>query len=165
VTLDLVTFVEMLAPDQLRPGRPAPRLAIRAEHDVSLIRSIHDRVGTPHQWSSLSWSNQRWAEELARPDLHYWVGWVGQEPVGLLALSTPADGDCEIDTFGLVPEHIGQGLGGHFLTVAVRLAWKLGATRVWLHTSSRDHRHALANYLARGFRPYRTETPDRPVSA
>jgi hypothetical protein len=57
----------------------------------------------------------------------------------------PPGGEVEVDTFGLLPDHIGQGIGGHFLTVGVRLAWAVAPAvlRVWLHTSSsRDHRHA-----------------------
>ena len=44
------------------------------------------------------------------------------------------------------------------LTEAAEAAWALGASRVWLHTCTLDHPGALANYLARGFRPFRTET-------
>jgi hypothetical protein len=52
-------------------------------------------------------------------------------------------------------------IGGHFLTVGVRLAWTIApeVSRVWLHTSSRDHSHALPNYERRGFRRCRAE-PD-----
>ncbi len=42
-------------------------------------------------------------------------------------------------------------LGGALLASAVQRCWELGATRVWLRTSSHDHPHALQNYLARGF--------------
>lgn len=78
------------------------------------------------------------------------------EPAGLLSLDIPAGGQVEIDTFGLVPERIGHGVGGHFLTLATRLAWEATSdvSRVWLHTSDRDHPAALANYERRGFTRY-----------
>ena len=69
-----------------------------------------------------------------------------------------------MDTFGLLPDHIGRGIGGHFLTLAVRLAWTTApnVSRVWLHTSIRDHPHALPNYERRGFRCYQLkESPTR----
>ena len=59
--------------------------------------------------------------------------------------------------FGLLPDFIGGGLGGALLTKAVERAFDLGATRAWVHTCSLDHPQALANYLARGMRVYRTE--------
>lgn len=46
------------------------------------------------------------------------------------------------------------------LTEAVRRAWDTVAAdgiptrRVWLHTSSLDHPHAMRNYTRRGFRPF-----------
>ena len=44
----------------------------------------------------------------------------------------------------------------------------MGAQRVWVHTCSLDHPHALANYQARGFRIFRVEEqrealPDDPL--
>ena len=44
-------------------------------------------------------------------------------------------GEVEIKTFGLLPE----------------------VTRVWLHTQTSDHPHALSNYHGRGFRTFKTE--------
>ena len=158
----VVTYLEMTTADQLRPAAPAP-LELRPETDASLIRPLHDRIALPHGWSGLQWSDQRWGEELARPFLRYWVASVEGEAVGLLALDAPPDGNYEIDIFGLVPERVGQGLGGYFLSLAVRLAWDLGARRVWLHTSSFDHPNAMHNYERRGFRSYRSEKRPREV--
>jgi GNAT superfamily N-acetyltransferase len=95
------------------------------------------------------------------------VAFIDGTPAGLLSLDVPPGDEVEVDTFGLLPDHIGEGLGSHFLTVAVRLAWAVApaVSRVWLHTSSRDHRHALSNYEGRGFRRYRLdESPDRNVT-
>jgi GNAT superfamily N-acetyltransferase len=158
----VVTYLEMTARDQLHPAMPAP-LELRPETDVALIRPLHDRIAFPHGWSGLQWSDDRWREELARPHFGYWAVYLEDEAVGLLALDAPRDGNNEIDIFGLVPERVGQGLGGHFLSLGVRLAWDHGAMRVWLHTSSRDHPNAIHNYERRGFRPYRTESRQREV--
>ncbi len=59
--------------------------------------------------------------------------------------------------FGLLPKFPGQGPGGHMLTLTVEQAWKKKPSRVWLHTSSFDHPHALRNYQARGFRIFKRE--------
>jgi GNAT superfamily N-acetyltransferase len=66
----------------------------------------------------------------------------------------PPRGEVEVETFGLLPDHSGQGIGGHFRTGGVRLAWTVApaVSRVWLHTTSRDHCHALADYEGCGFR-------------
>ena len=53
-----------------------------------------------------------------------------------------------------------SGLGGWALTEAVRRGWDMGAGRVWVHTCDLDHPGALANYLARGFTVFKTETKE-----
>jgi hypothetical protein len=78
-------------------------------------------------------------------------------------------GDVEIVVFGLVPEFVGKGFGAPLLAIATSSAWQtepldgVPIRRVWLHTSSRDHPHALPNYLRRGFRRFRTERRPREI--
>ena len=62
----------------------------------------------------------------------------------------------EVASFGVLPQFIGRGLGGLLLTAALERAWEEGTRRVWLHTCSWDHPHALANYKARGLEVYKT---------
>jgi GNAT superfamily N-acetyltransferase len=66
----------------------------------------------------------------------------------------------EVAHIGLIPDRIGKGLGGFLVFEAVRDAWALGATRVWLHTCTLDGEAALPNYLRRGFVAYKTEAYD-----
>ena len=84
-------------------------------------------------------------------------------PAGYFEIEKRPEGDVEIKNFGLLPAFIGQGLGGRLLTV--ERAWAWGATRVWLHTCTHDHPHALHNYVARGFRVCKTEVgaANRPI--
>jgi GNAT superfamily N-acetyltransferase len=85
------------------------------------------------------------------------------EPAGFVAYDLHPGDEVEIETFGLVPEFVGKGLGGYALTLALRGAWELTPTvaRVWLHTSSADHPNALPNYHRRGLRTFRTEERER----
>ncbi len=79
------------------------------------------------------------------------------ESAGYFELQRHDDGAVEIVYFGLTPGFIGRGLGGMMLTRAVREAWDMDATRVWLHTCTLDSERALPGYKARGFREYKTE--------
>ncbi|MDQ4025288.1 MAG: acetyltransferase [Actinomycetota bacterium] len=100
---------------------------------------------------------------MARPGVQAWIARVDGEVAGLVELESEANGDVGIVVFGLVPEFVGKGFGGAFLTVATRLAWGLtspdgtSTRRVWLQTSSRDHPNARPNYERRGFRSFRTD--------
>ena len=59
--------------------------------------------------------------------------------------------ETKIEYFGVMPAHLGRGIGGWLLTRAVQRAFARGSTRVLLTTSSLDHAAARANYEARGF--------------
>lgn len=89
----------------------------------------------------------------------HWVAIAAGRDIGWASLTLTDEGEVEIASFGIRPDTVGDGYGGAFLTAIVRQAWALlpewdgddSSPRVWLHTSSWDHPHALANYLARGF--------------
>lgn len=163
---ETVTCLEMSSPNQLVPGRVPPARVELQEVDRSaagLLRSTYVRIGEPHGWIGRSaWTDAEWEEELSRPGVHAWVARAGRSVAGLVELEAEASGDVGIVVFGLVPEFVADGFGGHFLTLATRAAWGLtspegtSTRRVWVQTSSRDHPHARSNYVRRGFRAFRT---------
>jgi GNAT superfamily N-acetyltransferase len=99
----------------------------------------------------LPWTDDDIREYLGDPAVTLWLLSVSGAPAGYFELRREATGAVEIAYFGLLEEFHGRGLGGYLLSWAVEHAWQSGATRVWLHTSSLDHRAALSNYLKRGF--------------
>jgi ribosomal protein S18 acetylase RimI-like enzyme len=167
----VVTYLAMTSPDQLRPGRlPPVAVDLRRETPPSRgLRTIYERIARPHHWRCLSWSEAQWEEYSNDPHLHHWIARVADDAAGLISFRALPGGEVEIYTFGLVPEYVGRGFGGHLLTLAVRLAWDFdtgGAgptSRVWLHTSSLDHPHALPNYRSRGFRQFRITSRMREI--
>jgi GNAT superfamily N-acetyltransferase len=171
---ETVTYLEMTSPDQLVPGRPAPtpvEMERVGRTSLRLVRSTYERIAAPHNWIGRSaWSDEQWGERLSRAAVQAWIAWVEKQVAGLVELEVQSGGDVEIVVFGLVPEFVGKGFGGHILALGTRLAWKAtsadgGPTkRVWLHTSSRDHPHARPNYERRGFRAYRTEQRRREIT-
>jgi len=44
------------------------------------------------------------------------------------------------------------------LKYIVHKAFDKNVERVWVHTCSLDHRHALDNYLSKGFKIFKEET-------
>jgi GNAT superfamily N-acetyltransferase len=174
---ETVTCLEMTSPSQLVPGRPPPaRLEMEkvGRAAAPVLRSTYVRIGAPHGWIGRSaWSDAQWEEELARPGVQAWIARVDEDVAGFVELESELTGDVGIVVFGLVPEFVGRGFGGAFLTLATRLAWLLTspggmrARRVWVQTSSRDHPHATPNYERRGFRAFGTErrSPKLPQDA
>jgi GNAT superfamily N-acetyltransferase len=145
--------------------RPAPRPDPRARVEevkacpASFFRYLYAEVGRGYFWlERIRWTDEQIRARLGDPAVSLFLLTVAAAPAGYFELEKHHDGSVEVVYFGLLPEFQGHGLGKFMLTEATEAAWALGASRVWLHTCSLDHPGALANYLARGFRPLRTET-------
>lgn len=123
-----------------------------------LCRLLYREVGEAYAWVDRShWTDEQWAEYVAQPGLSVWVLRADDDPAGYFELKQEPGASVEIAYFGLRPGYVGRGLGSRLLAAAVREARALGAARVWLHTCTKDHPHALPNYQARGFRVVRVE--------
>ncbi len=163
LTSDVTTYyLEMCSPDALRPLAQPPGTALRQAEIPSpaLNRFLYTTVGAAWQWTDrLGWDDACWLAYLERPEVETWLLYQRGTPAGYVELARQpgSEGDSvELAYFGLLPQFVGQGLGGYLLSAAVERAWAMGegATdieRVWVHTCSLDHPHALANYRARGF--------------
>ena len=166
--------LEMNSPDDLRPKSvdlPGLRVERMTVPVPEYNKFLHTVVGAHHRWGGRGdWGAEEWIAYVRRDELETWVAYLYGSPAGYVEMEKGAAGDVHIWCFGLLPAFIGQGLGGHLLTVAVRHAWApredggMGATRVWLRTCSHDHPHALQNYLARGFHlAVQEQTPANPA--
>jgi GNAT superfamily N-acetyltransferase len=163
------TYLELTAPAQFVPafgdfpdlvvervGRPAPEL----------YRHCYRTVGAAYHWRDRwDWTDEEIRAHLAQPEITLHVATRRGALTGWYELRrVPADDSVEIAYFGLAPRAIGLGLGKHLLSCAVRDAWSLRPARVWLHTCTLDHPHALPNYQKRGFTAYRAEQYDVDVT-
>ena len=158
------TYLELAADAPLRaPARARPDYEVRQAVAVSpeFSRFLYTSVGWRWNWNRrLPWTFADWREYLSRPELETWVAYLDGVPAGYFELrSEPAEsGDgVEIVQFGLLPAFVGRALGGCLLCDAVTRGREVGTGRVWLHTCTDDHPHALANYRARGFVPFKVE--------
>ena len=155
------TYLTLDDAAQLRPS-PFPRGDVSVvRHDPCSIddyRRLYREVGERWHWRDLlALSDDALRSRLDSPRVSVWELRVGEQSAGYFELHRHEDGAVEIAYFGLVPRFIGRGLGGALLTQAVKEAWALGASRVWLHTCTLDSPQALPNYQARGFRAFKTE--------
>lgn len=161
--------LEMLKPSYLRakyadyPGLRIERMEIKCPE---FNKFLHMVVGYEYRWGGRTdWDKDDWYDYVNRDEMETWVVYLSGTPAGYFELEKRPEGDVQILTFGLLPQFIGKGLGGHLLTKAVERAWEMGASKVWLRTCTHDHPHALKNYLARGFQIQQTsQGPANPPS-
>ena len=156
------TYLQLTSPDQFRPafGEFSDLVVERVEPPTpALYRHCYRTVGEAYHWHDRrDWSDEQIRAHLAQPGITLHVATRNGALAGWYELRrVPEDGSVEIAYFGLAPDAIGRGLGKHLLSAAVRDAWAMNPTRVWLHTCTLDHPHALPNYEKRGFVRYKTE--------
>jgi GNAT superfamily N-acetyltransferase len=155
------TSLEMLSPKDFRL-KVIDRKDVRVDKveipTPGLNHFFFVNVGRPWKWySRLGWTYSEWQTWAEKENVHTFVGYVKGSPFGYIELDHQGE-SVEISFFGVLPQFIGQGLGGFLLSEAVRLAWQFNPQRVWVHTCTLDHKHALENYLARGFSIYKQVT-------
>lgn len=156
-------YLEMTNPSDLRT-LPKPKedtkIEVKQQNILNpeLSRYLYTTVGKDWYWiDRLDWTDNQWLKYLNQSSVEMWVLYVAETVAGYFELKGDPQANVEIAYFGLVPQFVGRSLGGYLLTVATERAWQIGASRVWVHTSSRDHPSALSNYQARGFRVFKQE--------
>lgn len=171
--------LEMTDRHELKRGRQpnGDARVVRAEiPSPELSRFLYTAVGGDWYWTMrLDWSYQRWQEWLDRPGVETWLLMVKGTPAGYFMLDSEGSSSVEIVNFGLMPQFVGQGLGGYLLGEAIAQAWLLNERwpelpavgRVWVHTCSLDGPAALSNYQARGFKIFNevTEVETVPIES
>ena len=153
-----VTYLELAAQEPIVPpsAPAAPGFATRIVHDPAVNADLYQRVGADYAWiDRLRWSRRRWARWADRVETH--LVELDGETTGYFELELDSPHSAKIPIFGLLGEFHGRGLGGHALVAALERGREM-RPRVWLTTCTLDGPYALANYLARGMRPFRTET-------
>jgi ribosomal protein S18 acetylase RimI-like enzyme len=116
-------------------------------------------------WTARSrWTEIRWRQHLGEPAVSFWAAMRRGQDIGFFELVAQRRG-VKIEGIGLLPSKRDRGFGSALLSLATVEAFRLGATRVWLHTATDDHPSALPNYLARGFSICREQELKHPMPA
>lgn len=154
-----VHYFEMRDSAELRPATSTRKVEVRLVDppDGSVNQRFYLNVGRDWSWRERAdWPLDKWQETVSDRSIVTLTLHRGEHEVGYSEIRA-YDGDIEILNFGLLPEFVGQGLGGVALVVVVRYAWEqLNADHVWLHTCDRDHPNAINNYKRRGFVWFKT---------
>lgn len=156
----IVSHIEMNSRDEFSPVEVPAGLKIEMveARDGLVNQRMYREVGAEWDWTDrLVWSEEQWKDYAGKDGFETWQAFWEGELAGYFELERQEEGNVEVVHFGLLPGMIGKGLGSAMLSLAVAQAWKREETkRVWLHTCTEDHPHALANYLKRGFRLFKT---------
>ena len=141
--------------------KPSNNLNIKLieKPNFQLNKFFYKEIGKKHRWiDRLSWTEKNWIKYVTSPDVKTYVLKEDLNLAGYFEqIFHNENEDCEIAYFGILEEFIGKKYGGYLLTEAIKRSFNFGVNRVWVHTCSLDHRHALKNYKSRGMKIFKTE--------
>tara|TARA_B100000965_G_C19556706_1_gene742602 strand:+ start:284 stop:787 length:504 start_codon:yes stop_codon:yes gene_type:complete len=141
--------------------KPSNILYLTRAHpkDFQLNKFFYKQIGKKHKWlDRLVWNDKAWNDYLSTNGVNTYILKEKEDLIGYFEqIFSKKNLDCEIAYFGILEEYIGKNLGGYLLSEAIKKSFEIGAKRVWVHTCSLDHKHALNNYLSRGMKVFQTE--------
>ena len=158
-------WLELCAPEELRPAPFAIGGVVLSRlrgAEPERARRLWSEVGRGFWTEREDWTPARWRSHLDAASTWFGVAASDAEDLGFYELTRAGD-QVKLEGFGLLPGWRGRGLGAGLLTAATHQAFALGARRIFLHTATDDHPHALPNYLARGYHVYREEPLANPM--
>ncbi len=128
--------------------------------DIELNKFFYKNVGKNHRWvDRLAWDNLKWTSYLENKNVHTYILKLNEDLVGYFeVIQDFSTSSFEIAYFGILDDYIGKKFGSYFLSEAIKKCFELNSKKVWVHTCSLDHKHALKNYLNRGMKIFKEET-------
>ena len=128
--------------------------------DIELNKFFYKNIGKNHRWvDRLVWNNLKWMSYLENKNIHTYILKLNTELVGYFeVIQDFSTSGSEIAYFGILDDYIGKKFGSYFLSEAIKKCFELNSKKVWVHTCSLDHKHALKNYLNRGMKIFKEET-------
>ena len=142
--------------------RPAKNFSVDINNpkDFQLNKFFYKKIGKDCQWiDRLIWTDLTWTKYVSNENLSTHILKDNHQIAGYFELIyDQVSRDAEIAYLGVLEEYLEKKLGGYLLSEAIRYSFSKGATRVWVHTCSLDHKNALKNYLSRGMKIFKSET-------
>ena len=154
--LDIVSLKDLSEID-----KPSNNFNVRLVNppDFQLNKFFYKQIGKKHRWvDRLIWNENQWIEYINYSKVKTYILQDYNNLAGYFEqIFDQKKLECEIAYFGILQDYVGKRLGGYLLSQAIKKSFAVGANRVWVHTCSLDHKHALKNYLSRGMKIFKSE--------
>jgi ribosomal protein S18 acetylase RimI-like enzyme len=126
--------------------------------DFQINKFLYKQIGKKYHWiDRLEWSDKHWIKYISNKNLSTTILKDKKNIAGYFeSIFHDEKKEVEIVYFGIMEEYFGKKLGGFLLSEAIKKSFLRGAKKVWVHTSSLDHKNALDNYLSRGMRIFKS---------
>ena len=127
--------------------------------DININKFFYRQVGKDHFWRDrLLWSDKEWQKYIDNKNLKTGVLKINDNFVGFYEQEFHEEKkEIELIQMGILKEYQGKKLGSFLLQYIIQNAFTQDIERLWVHTCSLDHRHALNNYLSKGLNIFKEE--------
>ena len=135
---------------------------INEKKKYEINKFFYKQVGADHYWRDrLVWTDKEWLNYVSNNNFETWILKKNKEIIGFYEQEFhPSSNEVELINMGILKDNRGQKLGSTLLLHAISNAFNKNPNRMWVHTCSLDHKHALNNYLAKGFKIFKEEQID-----
>jgi GNAT superfamily N-acetyltransferase len=122
------------------------------EKNININKFFYRQIGKDHFWRDrLLWSDKDWNKYVDNKNLETGVMKLNEELIGFYEQEFhKKKNEIELIQMGILKEHQGKKFGSFLLKYIIHKAFAKNVERVWVHTCSLDHKHALDNYLSKG---------------
>ena len=138
------------------------KIILDEKKDIKLNKFFYKQIGIDHYWRDrLLWSDKEWLQYVSNRYLETYILKKNDDLVGYYEQEYhPNSNEVELINMGVLKEFRGLKLGSILLYHAMASASRKNPNRMWVHTCSLDHKHALLNYKSKGFEIFKEEEID-----
>jgi len=135
-------------------------VSLNKEKDININKFFYRQIGKDHFWRDrLLWSDKEWHKYVDNINLETGVMKFKDELIGFYEQEFhKTKNEIELIQMGILKGYQGKKFGSLLLEYIIHKAFNKSVERLWVHTCSLDHKHALNNYLSKGFKIFKEET-------
>jgi len=136
------------------------QIFLMTKKDININKFFYRNIGKDHFWRDrLLWSDKEWKKYINNKNLETGIIKINNDMIGFYEQEFHKEkNEIELIQMGILKEHQGKKFGSFLLKYILYLAFAKNVERVWVHTCSLDHKHALENYQSKGFKTFKQET-------
>jgi len=138
------------------------QISLEDKKDININKFFYRQVGRDHFWRDrLLWSDKEWMNYINNQNLETGIMKINNDFVGFYEQEFHQDkNEVELIQMGILKEYQGKKLGSFLLKYIIQNIFSKDVKRLWVHTCSLDHKHALNNYLSKGLKVFKKEEID-----
>ena len=136
------------------------QVCLDKKKNININKFFYREIGKDHFWRDrLLWSDKEWHKYVDNINLETGVMKISEKLIGFYEQEFHKEkNEIELIQMGILKEFQGKKFGSFLLEHITKKAFDKNVQRVWVHTCSLDHKHALKNYLSKGFKIFKEET-------